>query len=418
MDAKKSHHRLWVLLLPWLSWGLTVTFYCYQYFIRVSISSLQPDLVKHFHINYVSLASIAAAFYYAFIVTQLFSGFLIDRLGARVCLVFATLMATIGSFVFASSQQVHALEISRVLVGIGAAFSYVGALALCRAWFDEKKFALLNGLTLSIGTLGAFLGEGPLAYLLSIENWRHVLFEMGVLSAVLTVMIAIFVRNSPDEKREKQVIPFDGKKFIAKIKQTCKLPRFWWAAICGGCFFAPVTGFAALWCETYLIKLYQASSVVAGTGASLIFIGVGVGAPCIAWISNYFNQRVRVMRATSFLACLLMLAILFIPMPIQLMFFVLFALGFCVSGFSLVFVLVRMIVPKDIIATLFSVTNFVKLFVGTALIEVIGLLMADVKVSEAGHQALLHFRMALLAIPVSLLLAFFITFKLGSSAKR
>ena len=70
-------------LLPWVIWGLGAIFYCHQYFLRVSVSSLAPDLVANFHINAITLSSVAAMFYYAFMLMQVPCGLLIDRFGPR-----------------------------------------------------------------------------------------------------------------------------------------------------------------------------------------------------------------------------------------------------------------------------------------------------------------------------------------------
>jgi len=77
MMDKLKERKVWLLVLPWIVWFLAALFYSHQYFLRVSISSLAPHLVKNFHINAITLANVAATFYYAFMVMQLISGALL-----------------------------------------------------------------------------------------------------------------------------------------------------------------------------------------------------------------------------------------------------------------------------------------------------------------------------------------------------
>jgi len=56
------------LILPWIIWGIASVFYAHQYFLRISVSGLEPELVKYFHINAVAIGYIAAAFFVGYLV--------------------------------------------------------------------------------------------------------------------------------------------------------------------------------------------------------------------------------------------------------------------------------------------------------------------------------------------------------------
>ena len=57
-----SHGRLWYVLLPWLICGVGALFYCYEYFLRVTPSVMQPELMSTFGIT--MRCSVPSALYY------------------------------------------------------------------------------------------------------------------------------------------------------------------------------------------------------------------------------------------------------------------------------------------------------------------------------------------------------------------
>ena len=71
-------------------------------------------------------------------------------------------MAGTGCLLFSLSDSPVTASITRMLVGAGAAFSFVSCLKLAANWFPANRFATLVGLTNIIGMIGAISGEGPI----------------------------------------------------------------------------------------------------------------------------------------------------------------------------------------------------------------------------------------------------------------
>src|SRR5690606_9072077 len=143
-----------------------------EYFLRVAPSVMITDLYKAYHIGAGVFGVISAAYLYAYAPMQLPVGVLMDRYGARKLLTLATLICGIGSILFGVAPTVWLSIVSRLMMGVGSAFAFIGMVYISSHWFHGKILALLIGAGNSIGMLGAVVGEGPLSQLVQTFSWR------------------------------------------------------------------------------------------------------------------------------------------------------------------------------------------------------------------------------------------------------
>lgn len=137
--------------IPWLFWGLAALFYCYGFFQRVAPSVMVGDLMRDFSVSAAVLGNLSAFYFYAYASVQLPVGVLVDRFGARRVLALAALACGAGSALFGMAANIEIAYLGRLLVGLGAAFTWVGALKLVSVWFPANRFAMVSGMTLMLG---------------------------------------------------------------------------------------------------------------------------------------------------------------------------------------------------------------------------------------------------------------------------
>src|SRR5688572_11451641 len=138
---------------PWIVWGLAAAFFFSEYFARVAPGVMVPDLMRDFKVTALTLGSLSAFFYYAYVGMQVPVGILVDRFGPHRLLTVATVLCSAGCLLFASAQSVSLAEAGRFLMGFGASFAFVGTLKLAAVWFPASQFGLLAGLTQALGML-------------------------------------------------------------------------------------------------------------------------------------------------------------------------------------------------------------------------------------------------------------------------
>src|SRR5579864_5516784 len=84
----------------WALWSIAALFYAYEFIHRVAPSVITSQLREAFSVNDHQLATIGAMYFYAYAAFQLPAGILIDKYGTKRVLVIASVILTLGSFLF------------------------------------------------------------------------------------------------------------------------------------------------------------------------------------------------------------------------------------------------------------------------------------------------------------------------------
>jgi MFS family permease len=376
MNSRPKKNRYFIMIvLPWTILILSEVFYCHQYFLRVSVGPLSNKLLSSMHIDAENIIVIAVSFYYAYMSMQLVAGILIDRFGSRITISSAAMICAIGSFLFTYVDNPVVAELARVLMGAGAAFSYVGVLVLSKGWFTDKKFALIVGSTTTIGTIGAMLGTTVLYEFLKHYNWQNVMLSMSIIALLIAIFSFIFVQDPGDFIVHKR--PYKHCGVIDTIKnslyEACKIHTVWLCGIYLGCLYVIITAFAALWCTPYYRILYGTSNFFTELTPSLIFIGLGIGSLFFPWLSNLLNNRLLLLiRLGSLFFLFFTILALYTKLPQLLMSIVLLLVGFTLGSSALAFVIVVKWSKKNCRASAISIANLLQMAIGALLLPVMG----------------------------------------------
>jgi predicted MFS family arabinose efflux permease len=110
------------------------------------------------------------------------------------------LLSSFGAFIFASASSIHTANIGRLIIGASMGVAWVSILKLSTRWFKPNQFAVVTGLALCLGILGALSAGVPLRLLMNVLGWRPVIFGAGTLTLVVSLAIWIFVRDDPVQK--------------------------------------------------------------------------------------------------------------------------------------------------------------------------------------------------------------------------
>lgn len=382
-------------------------FYGYEYYLRVVPSVISQELIVSFKISHAGLGLLSAMFYYAYMPLQIPVGLLLDKYGPRIVLTFACLLCVIGNHLFAVTEHFSVAELGRFLLGFGSAFAFVGFLKICANWLPHKYYAFMVGVCMFLGTLGAMSGQIIIATGLNWLDWRSILILSGLVGALITVVLWIFVRNEPPDQTDNQSEPV-LQGFLVSIKNS----RIWLAGIIGCFTFMPLSSFAELWAIPYLEAIgYEKTH--AATATSLIFLGFGIGGPLWGILSNLTKSRRIPLMIGSAAAALVSGFIISQPqISPTIMLLALCLLGFFTSAEILVFAVGKDIIAHNYIGTATAIINMIVMLGGMILQPIIGKIL-DIISSNSVEQ----YQTALLVLPIGLLAATILSFMLKESYK-
>ena len=397
--------------LPWFIVSLGAIFYCYEYLLRVSPSVMSQQLMQTYDLNAGSFGHLSAIYYYVYIPMQLLVGLLLDRYGPRRLLTMATFSCCVGAYLFAGSNVLFVAECGRFLMGFGSAFAFVGVLKCASIWLPPTRFGLISGLALALGMLGGVLGVVFLTLLVNFLGWRATCFWAAAFGILLAFALYAVIRDKNEHANFKvQPTQLHSVKLVwPELLRIFRNPQIWINGIVGCLLYMSLSTFAELWQIPYLKQGLGFTSEEAANGASMIFLGWGIGGPLMGWLSDKLRRRRILMTIGGFVAACLLLIVFYLPIighaTILLIFF--FSGLFC-STQVLIFPISREISPPVLTGTALAITNMITML-GGLLVPVVGMVLDRLWDGSIVNGIRIYsehdYRVALSIIPVGFLLA-------------
>ncbi len=270
-----------------MSWAAFITgclYFFVAFVLRVSPSVMVSDLMHDFSVGASVLGNLSAFYFYAYASIQIPVGLMMDRIGPRRLMCGAAMLCALGCIVFSFSTSVHTAYIGRAMIGVGAAFGYVGTLTIAAQWFPVQQFAMLGGVLQMFGMAGAVGGQAPTGFMVEAIGWRHSILVFGVVVAIIALLSWLFIRDRAQESRQRVSLR-TGLKTVTANSQT------WLNAFVGLALTGPMLAFAGLWGVPFLQTGYGMNRTVAAASVSVLFVGWGIAAPLVGLASDRIRRR-------------------------------------------------------------------------------------------------------------------------------
>ena len=349
MEPLPSAHP--VLRLAQFGWATGAMFFFYAWIMRVAPSVMIDELMRDFAVGGAAVGSLSALYFYGYAGMQIPVGLLMDRFGPRRLMTMAALGCAAGCVMFALAPSLWVLSLGRFLIGATAAFSLVGAMTLAGQWFPPARFALLSGLAMMLGMAGGVFGQAPLRLLVEGLDWRQASLALaggGVLLALAAVATV----------RDKSQTSGGLRQVMAGLAQVGRNRQTWLIAVAGLGTTGPLLGFAGLWGVPYLVLTQGLDRTAAAGVTSMVFIGWGVGAPVIGWLSDRIRRRKLPFVAGLMLTAIAMAGLAWAPgLPLWAVSALCFLCGFGGSGQILGFAAVRELNPPAAAGAALGIVN-------------------------------------------------------------
>ncbi|MGH3494590.1 MAG: MFS transporter, partial [Sciscionella sp.] len=213
--------------------------------VSVTLSSVQTDL----HAGVVQLQWVVNAYTLVFASLMLAAGSLGDRLGHKRVMVAGLAVFCAGSALAAVAPSAGVVIAGRAVMGVGAAASEPGTLAVIRHQFPEAgKRARAVGVWAAVSGLALALGPVIGGVLVGADSWRAVFYFNVVASLIL---VGVTIRLIP-ESAVTSIGRFDfGGLFFGVTFLACMI-------------FAGISGESAGYDASWVVALFVLS------GAALV----------------------------------------------------------------------------------------------------------------------------------------------------
>lgn len=241
-SSKRNSSKRWIML----SFALAATIL--NYVDRLSFNYLSADGALRHLISDKAFGYIGTAFFIGYMLSNLVSGFVIDKLGTRLgyslCMAFWTTASLLQAL---ATLPIH-FGIFRTLLGIGEAGNWPAAIKLTSEWFPPEERSTATGIFNSGAAIGAIITPPLIVWLGGKYGWQAAFIVIGVCGYLL---LALFWFNyytpehSLKESKARIVPPL-------KLMKTRFVSWFTLSKV----FMDPVWYFITFWVGRYLVDVY------------------------------------------------------------------------------------------------------------------------------------------------------------------
>jgi len=117
---------------------LATVFVVFLFNIQTGYSIVNPRVQADIGLTLAQVGLIASIYNWAFAVSQPFGGALLDRLGARLVIVPAIALVTLGVYLFSIADSFGTLVLSQVILAMASCVGFVGAGYVGGQWFGKS----------------------------------------------------------------------------------------------------------------------------------------------------------------------------------------------------------------------------------------------------------------------------------------
>ncbi len=277
-------------------WAIFLTLlvgYFLVYFHRMSVSVVGSDIIEEVG---GTIGTLSSAYFWTYTIMQIPCGLLTDRFGPRLACSTFLVLASVGSFITFAGDEFWMMVLGKVMIAAGMAVVYVPLMKLVSVWFPKGDFAMLSGVVIAVGNVGAIAASGPLSLIADALGWRDVFLILGVLTLVLAIVCLMVVRDHPghrglpsteeveraihdvesEESSDARVPVMRGLRIVLSGGR-----RFWPCALAYLLVYGSIMVFQGTWAVKYFDSVYgfalSAAWMVTALGVGKIISTVIIG---------------------------------------------------------------------------------------------------------------------------------------------
>lgn len=387
----------------YLSLTLLSIFCVYQFTLQGAVGILSEGMEASLHADDTAISFLSSSFFYSYILMQIPVGFIFDHYGIRKVASLALACVFISCLTLGLGDSLAWAIVSRILMGLGCSFGFVGMLLGIKRWFAAKHFAFLTAVVESLGLVGTAMLNRLLSELVYHYNWRVAILACSAFALILALSIFICVKDEVSEVVESS----PQHSILTSLKTIIQDKSIWALGLYAMCTFSVITVFASLWGIPYLEQHYHLDIVAATTAISMIYVGAAVSSPFLGWLAG--QVKCSSLMSLGSVGSLGLMSYLVYGPKLNLigLYSVLFGIGFFCSSYQLTFTLVSRHLPNHLQGAGLGFANMITMMGGPILQPLIGFLLS----MTAHHHSLLSYQMALGVIPLVLVLATFIAYR-------
>jgi ACS family glucarate transporter-like MFS transporter len=284
------------------------------YLDRICLSQIAEsnDFQRDLGVNKQGIGWISAAFFFAYAISQVPSGWLSDRFGARGMMAFYVALWSLFTGLGGLTIGFASLLITRLGMGIAQAGAYPTSGGLLSRWIPFSERGVANSIVALGGRIGMALTPLLTAYFMAWFHWRATLVVYGLAGIFVAGLFYWVFRERPEQHprvnraecaliesgKPPGVATPHGRARRAPVGAMLRNRSLWCMSIS---MFCTNIGWAflATWLPTYFKEVKHLSSTEGARVATLSLLGGLAGVMCGGYVADYAARKLPLRWARS-----------------------------------------------------------------------------------------------------------------------
>lgn len=276
-----AKRALFTSLLMWL---LPLSFFTYQFILRLWPSLMMQDIMQQFAIDATAFGVLASCYYYGYASMQLPVAIMLDRYGARVVVGLCAICCGFATLSFTYTDNWYIALMSRFAVGAASAVGFLGVSKVISEWFAKEDYSRMVGFSFSVGLLGALYAGKPVGMLIAAHGGQVVAYYLAIFAIVIGLTCLALLRSNHVGENSGNAVKLSDLRMLLASR------NIWLLAIANLLMVGSLEGFADVWGLNYLMTAYHFTKPEAAELTSFIFVGMLFGGPTLALCANRFGN--------------------------------------------------------------------------------------------------------------------------------
>lgn len=240
-----------------------------NYIDRANLSVAAPFIQKEFDLSPTTMGWILGAFFWSYASFQMPSGWLVDKLGARLTYAIAVVGWSLATAFCAFARGFASLFGLRLLLGVAEAPCYPCNAKVVSEWFPKSERAFATAVFDSGAKVGGALALPIVALIVNAVGWRWSFIITGAIGFVWTAFWLLSFRSPRQHPKvsAEELAYIEGRQGAAELAATAPAGdgtplkfaelfryRIIWGMMLGFFCLNFVNYFFITWFPSYLVK--------------------------------------------------------------------------------------------------------------------------------------------------------------------
>jgi sugar phosphate permease len=374
IEGKSPATRQRYRIVAWLLIGGII-----NYVDRSALSIAAPAMIKDLGFSMTQLGLIGSVFAWCYAIAQIPTGWLSDRISARVIFAVALIMWSLATMMTGLASALWFILFCRAILGIFEAPAWPVATKVISIWYPKQERGVAIGIFTSAAKWGPAIAPPILVAVMLHFGWRGVFVVAGAAGVIFGTLFYIFYRNPDQSKKisssELEYIKAGGGGVEHTIGNS-NTKISWGSLFSYRSVWGLVLGyFCAIWIwnifivfiPSYLLHEYNISIMKMGVYASVPWLGGALGSICSGFVAKWFATRFnlsplksnqRLVSIYAVLAACSLIAIAYINHLEVVIALMTFTLVFVSAINSSAWSMASLVAPPSLVSSVSSIQNF------------------------------------------------------------